>query len=155
MNTEKEPTNTANKEVEPRANMLALIADDDGPTRECFSICLKNAGLNVLEAVNGQEVVDIALSKRPDIILLDSMLKDFDGFECLRALREDAYGKKIPVIVCSGDTRREYIIKCAQAGANEFLVKPVEIQTMLEKIVQVLNRCAGKDPATEENTSDK
>ena len=132
-------------------NIIALIADDDKATRECFAIFLKNAGLLVLHASTGKEALKIAVDEQPDIILMDSMFQDDNGLECLKTLRASEESKNIPVIICSGDSRREHIIQCAKAGADEFLIKPVEMQTLLEKMVLILNRRANINDGTNNN----
>lgn len=109
-----------------------LVAEDHFDSREALSGLLEAFGFRVLTAVNGREAVDVAIRYVPDLILMDIMMPELDGFEATRLLRETATTRHIPIIVLTAMEGARQI--ALQAGANEFVPKPIESRTLLNKI---------------------
>lgn len=76
-----------------------LVVEDEKALRNAIIDILRLKNFNTLEAKNGREAVDTALSKHPDIILLDLLMPEMDGMTALKKIREDAWGEKVPVII--------------------------------------------------------
>lgn len=109
-----------------------LVAEDHLDSRDALRALLEAFGYNVLEAVNGRQAVDVALACRPDLILMDVMMPELDGFEATRELRRDRRTSKTPIIaVTAMEGARQLAM---QAGANDFVRKPVDIHGLVAKV---------------------
>jgi len=113
-----------------------LIIDDSAFARRMTTETLKAQGNEVLEAENGQEGIEQAERHRPDCIVLDLLMPDFDGFEVLKALNEK--GSAIPVVVLSADIQETTRIECMELGAVGFLKKPFHESELVEVVRSVL-----------------
>jgi DNA-binding response OmpR family regulator len=78
---------------------IILIVDDERPLREALRDVLQRSGFQPLEAKNGKEGVEIALTKHPDLILLDLVMPEMGGMEALAKIRQDQWGARVPVII--------------------------------------------------------
>src|SRR3989304_9443406 len=76
-----------------------LIIEDEKSLRDAIVDILRLKNFLSLEAKNGREGVELALSKHPDLILLDIIMPEMDGITALKKIREDAWGKKVPIII--------------------------------------------------------
>jgi CheY-like chemotaxis protein len=115
-----------------------LIAEDHLDSRDAMRALLEAFGYVVTEAVNGREAVDLARSELPDLILMDMMMPELDGFQATRMLREQEGTGAIPIIaVTAMEGARQLAL---QAGANDFVRKPVDTRTLLTKIRSWLDR---------------
>jgi DNA-binding response OmpR family regulator len=112
-----------------------LIVDDEPAILKVFGIKLRASGYEVITALNGIEALDKVKSEKPDIMLLDVIMPDMDGFEVLQNLRTFS---KLPVIVVSA--RPEYSRQAINLGANSFLAKPFDIDEMVKRIKQLIER---------------
>lgn len=113
-----------------------LIAEDHLDSRDALQSLLEAFGYRVVVAANGREAVDRALAERPNLILMDIMMPELDGFEATRMLRTRAEAANIPIIaVTAMDGARQLSL---EAGADDFLAKPVNAKTLLAKIRQWL-----------------
>lgn len=99
-----------------------LIIEDEDPIRWVLKDGLTKEGFNVLEAKNGQEGLDLALSRHPDLILLDLILPKMYGLDVLKKIRSDSWGKNAFVVVLSSID--DSITKEAEAlGVKDYLIK--------------------------------
>jgi two-component system cell cycle response regulator DivK len=106
--------------------------------RDMLSRRLSRNGFDIIIAVNGQEGVDLALSQRPDLILMDMSLPVLDGWEATRRLKANAATARIPVIALTAHAMVQDKEKAMAAGCDEFDTKPVELPRLLEKINSLL-----------------
>ncbi len=114
-----------------------LIAEDHMDSREALSALLEAFGFHVIPAVNGREAVTLARQSAPDLILMDIMMPELDGFEATRQLRGFPETREIPIITLTAmDGARSLAL---DAGANDFLPKPINSGTLLEKVRSWLN----------------
>jgi len=119
-----------------------LIVDDDDLSRDTLEALLSNQGYNLALADNGQEALEKAATLVPDLILLDVMMPDMDGFEVCRRLRADSVLGEIPIILVTALDDRESRLEGIEAGADDFITKPydrVELRTRVKTITR-LNR---------------
>lgn len=101
-----------------------LIVDDQQESREILLRQLQQSQYIIKEAANGQEMFQQLEQDSIDLILLDLILPEMDGFELLQQLKKNEIWRAIPVIVVSGNKDTEKVISCIEAGAEDFLFKP-------------------------------
>jgi len=133
-----------------------LIIDDDPMICEVIKKGLQVlGGYKVLTASGGNIGGWLAACKwhRPDIVLLDIMMKGIDGFEVLRKLREEKTTAYIPVIMLTGRGDVSSKIKAEGLYCDDYLVKPVELKVIKEKIEEILTK-RGRIPGKNEEKSD-
>ena len=101
-----------------------LVVDDTDLNRDLLSRRLQRQGHRVTEAVNGKEALQ-KMSEQPfDLVLLDIMMPEMDGYQVLEILNADDNLRHIPVIVISAITEMESVVKCIKLGAEDYLSKP-------------------------------
>jgi signal transduction histidine kinase/CheY-like chemotaxis protein len=115
-----------------------LVVDDRWENRSVLVSLLEPIGFEVIEATNGQEGLDKAVMVNPDLIITDLVMPIMDGFEMLRHLRQLSQFKTTPVIASSASVFEADQFKSVDAGANEFLPKPIEAETLLRLIQRYL-----------------
>jgi CheY-like chemotaxis protein len=101
-----------------------LVVDDSEDVRLALATLLEDAGYEVLEAEDGSEVMALALSGQPDLVLLDIAMPRMDGFETLRCLKADARTNEIPVIMVTAKGRPEDLSLAQTLGARDYINKP-------------------------------
>ena len=107
-----------------------LIVEDDHDILEVVTILLGREGFKVLKASTGQEALD-QISKRPDLIILDVMLPDMDGFDVCRRIRKDSLA---PVLYLTAKTGVQDKTEGLEAGGDDYLVKPFFQEELLARI---------------------
>lgn len=101
-----------------------LVVEDDTDIRDLLVDTIMDMGCEVMEAEDGGEGLQMALSDAPDIILLDLMMPVMDGLQVLGNLKNDPKTKAIPVIMVSAKGRDEDVVKALVAGATSYVTKP-------------------------------
>jgi two-component system chemotaxis response regulator CheY len=119
-------------------DLSMLITDDSIIARKKIKGLLKDTGFKITEAVNGNEALEILEIERFDIILLDLLMPELDGFDVLRRLKDK--NMKIPVIVISADIQEATRELCMELGASGFLNKPPSKDELLATIENVINK---------------
>jgi two-component system, cell cycle response regulator DivK len=109
-----------------------LVAEDHLDSRDALRALLEAFGYRVLEAVNGRQAIDIALECSPDLILMDIMMPELDGFEATRELRRHERTSDTPIIAVTAMEGAQQL--AMQAGANDFVRKPVDIRGLVAKV---------------------
>lgn len=113
-------------------NKSVLIVDDDERNRYALSSYLDMLDMKVFTANDGESALNILRSgKTIDLILLDIMMPVMDGYEMLRLLRSDASLKNIPVIAVTARAMKGDDIKCLEAGATDYIAKPIDLKDFL------------------------
>lgn len=116
-----------------------LVADDDKSTRELISIVLEDEGYDVVTAMNGLETVEIAAKEKPDLIVLDIMMPQMDGYEALNKIKENEELARIPILVITARTIKIYEKISKGLGAVDHITKPFSPDELLEKIKTFLD----------------
>ncbi len=117
-----------------------LAVDDTEENRDLLSRYLRRNGHEVITASSGQQALDILASTPVDAILLDLIMPDMDGHEVLRQVKSDEELRSIPVIVISGMQDTPEIIRCIEAGADDYLFKPFNSVLLQARIQAGLER---------------
>jgi excisionase family DNA binding protein len=122
----------------PEGGPLVLIVDDDDRLREFVRVNLEMEGYRVREAASAREGLDALEEQSPDLVLLDVMMPEMDGWEMLRQLHERHGVGAIPVIVFSGKVEEE-AEDATSRGAQAFIGKPFSPQTLIERTKAMLS----------------
>jgi two-component system cell cycle response regulator DivK len=115
-----------------------LLVEDNEMNRDMLSRRLVRNGYEVSVAIDGQQGVDMALSERPDLILMDMSLPVIDGWEATRRVRANDVTRQIPVIALTAHAMAGDREKAIEAGCDDYDTKPVEITRLLGKIAALL-----------------
>jgi two-component system, cell cycle response regulator DivK len=119
-----------------------LLVEDNEMNRDMLSRRLERKGYTVVIAVDGQQGVDMTLSEKPELILMDMSLPIIDGWEATRRLKADEKTKGIPIIALTAHAMSGDREKALEAGADEYDTKPVELPRLLSKIQALLEKAA-------------
>lgn len=115
-----------------------LVVDDDEKIISMLRRGLAFEGYDVHTASNGAEGLRMVLKEEPDVVILDVMMPQVDGFEALRRLREG--GSKIPVLMLTAKDEVENRVKGLDTGADDYLVKPFALEELLARVRALLRR---------------
>jgi len=111
-----------------------LVVDDDPGIVKVIGIILSTHGHEVIKAHNGNEGLELAGREKPDVILLDIMMPDIDGYEVIKRLKGNPDTAQIPVIFVTAKTTPDAIQQGRSLGAAAYIIKPFNPETLLEKI---------------------
>jgi two-component system chemotaxis response regulator CheY len=121
--------------------MKVLIVDDQKSVRQMTRMTLEQIGVrHILEAENGVTALDTAGLQPLDLIISDYNMPEMDGLGLLRAVRGHPSARKVPFILLTGRGDKELVVKAAQAGVNNYLVKPFTPEILRTKIEQVVGK---------------
>ena len=115
-----------------------LLVEDNEMNRDMLSRRLIRNGYEVFLAMDGQQGVDMALSERPDLILMDMSLPVIDGWEATRRIKANDATRRIPVIALTAHAMAGDREKAMEVGCDDYDTKPVEISRLLGKIAALL-----------------
>jgi CheY-like chemotaxis protein len=108
--------------------------EDNEMNREMLIRRLNRAGLTVIHAGNGQEALDLMLSERPAVVLMDMNLPVMDGWTAVRRAREDGRISDIPIIALTAHAMESDRLQALEAGCDDYATKPVDFPELLVKI---------------------
>src|SRR3989304_4449699 len=114
-----------------------LVVDDEERMGRFIRLNLEHDGFQVVEAYRGIQAIDRLRNPLPDLILLDVMLPDLDGFEVLRIIRENS---SVPVIMLTAKGEEEDRIKGLELGADDYITKPFSPRELVSRVKAVLRR---------------
>jgi DNA-binding response OmpR family regulator len=114
---------------------IILITEDQTPLRKLLSEKLTLEGFSTLEASNGEEGLDLALTEKPDLIILDILLPKMSGIEMLKKLREDVWGKTAKVVILTNLTDGGTLADVMQEEVFDYFVKTdIKLEDFVKKI---------------------
>jgi two-component system, OmpR family, response regulator len=129
-----------------------LVVDDEATIRELLSGSLRLAGFEVMTAASGAEAVRAAASGRPDLVLLDVLMPDGDGFEALRRIRSG--GAEIPVIFLTARDEEADRVTGFALGGDDYVTKPFSLNELIGRIRAVLKRTRPGAPGSRLHVAD-
>jgi CheY-like chemotaxis protein len=115
-----------------------LLVEDNEMNRDMLSRRLARNGYEVSIAIDGQQGADMAMSERPDLILMDMSLPVIDGWEAVRRIKANDATRRIPVIALTAHAMSGDREKALEAGCDDYDTKPVELPRLLGKIAALL-----------------
>jgi DNA-binding response OmpR family regulator len=124
-----------------------LVVDDEEGIRVLCRVNLELEGYEVIDAADGQTALELARSKRPDLVFLDVMMPRMDGWDVLAELKGDPRTANIPVVMLTARTSEEDQLRAWGGGVMEYLAKPFNPQRLVEWAAQAL---IPREPEAEE-----
>ena len=118
-----------------------LLVDDDARNIFALSSVLERRGMNVLTATTGREAIAL-LEATPAvaIVLMDIMMPEMDGYETIQAIRERPGFRRLPILALTAKAMKGDREKCLEAGASDYLAKPVNVEQLLSALRMWLHR---------------
>lgn len=121
--------------------LKVLVVDDQESVRKMTSMILGQMGIRLVhEAESGKKAMEIASLQPLDLIISDYYMDGMDGLDLLRAVRGHPVVRRCPFILLTGRGDRELVVKAAQAGVNNYLIKPFTVDILRQKIEQVMGK---------------
>lgn len=122
---------------DPLRNRVVLVVDDEERMARFIRLNLEHDGFQVVEAYRGSQAIQKLRDSLPDVILLDVMMPDIDGFEVLRLIRETS---QVPVIMLTAKGEEDDRVKGLELGADDYVTKPFSPRELVSRVKAVLRR---------------
>ena len=130
-----------------RQEPYVLAVDDEEHITELIAMALGFQGFEVDRAASGREALAAIGRRRPDLVVLDVMLPDLDGFEVARRLRQtEGAGTRVPIIFLTARDTTQDKIEGLRLGSDDYVTKPFSIEELVERVKAVLRRSSGAGP---------
>lgn len=111
-----------------------LVCDDSSADRQNLERIVGGTGCVVLSCSSGKEAIEMAKAEQPDLIFLDIIMPEMDGYAACRALQEDPETKRIPIVFVTSKQAKADRVWAEMQGGKDFVSKPVSEQTIVEQI---------------------
>jgi CheY-like chemotaxis protein len=128
--------------VEDKMGERILVVDDDLDTVRLVGLLLEKRGYEIVAAASGEQAIEKAQTERPDLVILDIMMPDMDGYEVCRRLRSNVATSEIPVMMFTAKTGVSDKVEGFQVGSDDYLTKPIHAQELTSRVEAVLSRAA-------------
>lgn len=125
-----------------------LVVDDNDQTLQLIGYILRGQGYEVLNAMMGAEALNLALSEKPDLVVLDLMMPDMDGLEVCRLMRADLRMAHIPIVMLTAKAHPSERAEGLRAGADDYITKPVDPVDLAVRVKAALQRPRGEQQPT-------
>lgn len=122
------------------AEKTVLIVEEDGPARDIVRVALEMSNFNCLEASDAYRAHGMIIDKRPDLVLLDSLLPGQSGIELARRLRRDEFTAGIPIVMLTERNAIDNSLQGMDVGADDYIIKPVPPRELVARLKSVLRR---------------
>jgi DNA-binding response OmpR family regulator len=132
---------SVNGESTGQARLRVLVADDEPPIRLLCQVNLALAGMEVLQAEDGDQAVALARAELPDILLLDLMMPKLDGWSVAETLKEDESTRDIPVLFLTARATSADVRRATELGALGYILKPFDPVRLAPLVAEVVERC--------------
>ena len=134
--------------AKPAHQPKVLVVDDEEHITELVALGLGYNGFEVERVSSGRAALDALTASKPDLIILDVMLPDLDGFEVARRLRQsEGAGTRVPVIFLTARDTTAEKVQGLRLGSDDYVTKPFSIEELIERVKAVLRRSQGGDGA--------
>jgi two-component system OmpR family response regulator len=127
------------------AEARVLVVDDDANITDLVGTALRYEGFDVEIARNGRAAIDAVASFRPDLVVLDVMLPDLDGFEVSRRLTAD--GRRVPTLFLTARDATEDKVRGLTLGGDDYVTKPFSLEELIARVRSVLRRAGAEAPS--------
>jgi two-component system, cell cycle response regulator DivK len=124
---------------EEAAGAVILVVEDFEDNRFMMRRLLEMSGYRVVEAVNGEQAVEAAISARPDLILMDLSLPKLDGLAATRRIRQHEGLSRTPIVAVSAHDTTDFHADALSAGCNEYVTKPIDFDQLESLLKRLLN----------------
>jgi DNA-binding response OmpR family regulator len=124
-----------------------LIADDDVETLRLIGLMLQRQGFEIAAASNGAQALEMSHTASPDLIILDVMMPDMDGYQVTRQLRQDAGTADIPILMFTAKSQVEDKVTGYEAGVDEYITKPIHPAELVARVKALLSRAKSRPSA--------
>lgn len=128
-----------------RSPPLILIADDNATNLDILQTRLATQGYEIMCAADGEQALELALRHKPDLLLLDIMMPKLDGLEVCRRIKSDASLPFMPIIMITARANSADVVAGLEAGADEYLTKPVDQASLVGRVKSMLRIKALQD----------
>ena len=125
--------------IQSKPTPVILIVDDDRTMRSLLNLAMEEDGYEVAEAENGEQCLSEYTHFQPDLILLDAVMPDIDGFTCCQKIRSFPQGDRIPILMITVLNDRESVEQAFKAGATDYITKPIHWSVLSERVRRLLN----------------
>lgn len=115
-----------------------LVVDDEPRVREMIEFRLRLFGYDVVQAGDGREALAMAAAEQPDLVLLDVMMPEVDGFQVCSKLKQHEATKDIPVVMLTAKAEAKDVTRAFNSGAVDYVVKPYDPLVLEQKVAQNL-----------------
>ena len=122
------------KRSNPSAQNLALVVDDQPETLSMVSAALEESGMSVIVARDGQTAIDLVERVQPDVILMDALMPQMDGFETCMRLKAAPLSIAAPIIFMTGLTEADDVVRGLKAGGVDYVTKPVVVDELIARL---------------------
>ncbi|HZB44049.1 MAG TPA: response regulator [Pyrinomonadaceae bacterium] len=122
------------------ASLTVLVVEDFEDNRFMMRRLLEMSGYRVIEAVNGKQAVEAAVSERPDLILMDLSLPMLDGLAATRRIREAEGLGRVPIVAVSAHDSADFHTEALAAGCNEYVTKPIDFDHLVRILDGLVSR---------------
>lgn len=119
-----------------------LVADDEPTVRQLLELVLTGQGYEVSLATNGAQLVRMAQERVPDLVLIDLMMPQMDGYEAIRQLRNDTRTAHLPMLILTAKSTLDDVVTGFETGADDYITKPFNIPELLARIKGHLRRAS-------------
>jgi|GEM_PF-1030422 len=126
-------------EIQSERIPLVLIVDDDRTMRSLLNLAMEEEGYEVAEAENGEQCLSEYTHFQPDLILLDAVMPDIDGFTCCQKIRSLPGGDRLPILMITVLDDRESVEHAFRAGATDYITKPIYWSVLSERVRRLLD----------------
>ena len=125
--------------IQSKPTPVILIVDDDRTMRSLLNLAMEEDGYEVAETENGEQCLSEYTHFQPDLILLDAVMPDIDGFTCCQKIRSFPQGDRIPILMITVLNDRESVEQAFKAGATDYITKPIHWSVLSERVRRLLN----------------
>jgi CheY-like chemotaxis protein len=121
-----------------------MVVEDFEDNRFMMRRLLEMSGYRVLEAINGEEAVELAHRERPQLILMDLSLPQLDGLAATRRIRQHAELRDVPIVAVSAHDTADFHADALAAGCNDYVTKPIDFDQLEELLTRLLPKKSGQ-----------
>lgn len=121
-------------------NKTILVVDDDIRNIFVIASALETYEAQILEAMNGQQAIDMLREEDIDLVLMDSVMPEMNGLDAMRFIRQDEALKHYPIVAITGKAQEEDKQECLEAGANDYIVKPVDYDQLIYTVCKWIGK---------------